>query len=185
VSGVQAFSTDTLLTLSLLGFGAYFFVLVVRGLAHYQRFRRVRPTALLTWPAPRPAHFGLLVGLGVLAAGVTFLNGYLQRPVSHVLSQAFIALYFVLTVPLLGRIQPGFYRDGVWAEGGFVPYGRIGRLAFFEKPEIVLVLLPKGGWKSAFRLLVPPQEYGAVRKVLEEMIRARVLRVEEGILGLS
>lgn len=180
-----AFSTETLLTLGLLGFGAYFFVLVVRGFARYMRFRRVRPTALLTWPGRRPAHFGLLVGLGVIAAAVTFLNAYLQRPLPHVLSQAFIALYFVLTVPLLCRIQPGLYRDGVWADGGFMPYARIGRLAFFEKPEIVLVLLPKGAWTSAFRLLVPPQEYGAVRKVLEEMIRARVLRIEEGILGLS
>ena len=182
---MRAFSNETLLTLGLLGFGAYFFVLVVRGLARYFWFRRVRPTALLTWPAPRPAHFGMLVGLGIVAAAVTFLNGYLHRPLPHVLSQAFIALYFVLTVPLMRRIQPGLYRDGVWAEAGFMPYARIGRLAFLEKPEIVLVLLPRGAWTSAFRLLVPPQEYGAVRKVLEEMIRTRVLRVDAGILGLS
>ena len=36
----------------------------------------------------------------------------------------------------------------------------------------------------AFRLPVPPEEYGAVRKVLEEKIRARVVNMEAGILGL-
>lgn len=182
---MPALPSQTLLTLALLSFGAYFSVLVIRGLAHYLRFRRARPTALITWPAPRPAHLPLLLALGVLSAAVALLNGYLQRPLHHVVSQAIMALYFVAMVPLLARIQPGFYRDGVWADGGFLPYARIGRLAFFERPEIVLVLLPRGGFGSAFRLLVPPHEYAAVRKVLEEKIRARVLRIEDGILGLS
>jgi hypothetical protein len=113
------------------------------------------------------------------------LNGGLQRPLTHVLSQAVMALYFLLMVPLLTRIRPGLYRDGVWADDGFLPYASIGRLAFFETPEIVLVLLPKGRLRGVFRLFVPPQEYAAVRKLLEEQIRARVLRVEEGILGLA
>jgi hypothetical protein len=178
-------SNERLLTLALLGFGGYFLLLMVGGVARYLRFRRVRPTALLTWSAPRPARFGLLVALGVVTPAVALLNGYLQRPLPHVLSQVVIALYFVLMVPLLARIRPGLYRDGVWAERGFLPYGKIGRLAFLEKPEIVLLLLPKGGWTSAFRLLVPPQEYAGVRKVLEEMSRARILRTDEGILGLS
>ena len=175
--------SETLLTLVLLAFGSYFSVLLVGGLARYLRFRRVQPTALINWPA-RSMHVPLLVALGLLAAGVAVLNGGLQRPVSHVLSQAVMALYFLLMVPLLASIRPGLYRDGVWAEGGFLPYASIGRLAFFETPEIVLVLLPKGGLRRVFRLFVPPQEYGAVRKLLEEQIRARVLRVESGILGL-
>jgi len=31
---------------------------------------------------------------------------------------------------------------------------------------------------------VPPDEYGAVRKVLEDRIRARAVNVEAGLLGL-
>lgn len=181
---MQKLPSETLLTFVLLAFGSYFSVLLVDGLARYRRFQRVRPTALVTWPA-RPGHLPLLLALGLLAAGVTVLNGGLHRPLSHVLSQAVMALYFLLMVPLLARIQPGLYRDGVWAERGFLPYASIGRLAFFETPEIVLVLLPKGGWRGAFRLLVPPHEYAMVRKLLEAQIRARVLRIEDGILGLA
>jgi hypothetical protein len=175
---------ETVLTVALLGFGLYFSVLMVRGLAGYLRFRRVRPTAVLTWPVKRPANFGLLVGLGVLAAAVTLLNGLMQRPLHHVFSQAVMSLYFVLMVPLSARIHLGLYRDGVWADDGFLPYGRIGRMAFRETPDIVLILLPRGSSSGSFRLPVPRDEYAAVRKLLEEKIRARVLNVESGLLGL-
>jgi hypothetical protein len=181
MSGV---SQENLLTIALLSFGLYFSVLLARGLAGYLRFCRVRPTALLTWPVKRPANFGMLIGLGVVAAGVTVLNGVLHRPLHHVFSQAIMSLYFILMVPLSARIHLGFYRDGVWADDGFLPYARIGRLAFRETPEIVLILLPRDGASGSFRLPVPRDEYGAVRKVLEEKIRAHVVNVEGGLLGL-
>ena len=158
-------------------------MLLVRGLAGYLRFRRVRPTALLTWPAPRPAHFRLLLLLGVVSAGLAVLNGYLRRPVPPRLPQGVMSLYFILMVPLSGRIHLGLYRDGVWADAGFLPWTQIGRMAFRETPEIVLILLPRTG-SASFRLPVPPAEYGAVRKILEEKVRAHVLNVEAGILGL-
>jgi hypothetical protein len=169
---------------ALLGFGIYFSVLLIRGLAGYFRFRRVRPTALLTWPVKRPPNFGILIGLGVVAGAVTLLNSLMQRPLHHVFSQAVICLYFVLMVPLSSRIHLGLYRDGVWADDGFLPYARIGRMAFRETPDIVLILLPRGGASGSFRLPVPRDEYAAVRKVLEEKIRARILNVEAGLLGL-
>lgn len=175
---------ETVLTVALLSVGVYFSVLMVRGLAGYFRFRRVRPTALLTWPVKRPANLGMLVGLGVVAAAVTVLNGLVHRPAHHIVSQAVMSLYFILMVPLSARIHLGFYRDGVWADDGFLPYARIGRLAFRETPEIVLLLLPRGRSSGLFRLPVPPDEYAAVRKVLEEKIRARIVNVEEGLLGL-
>ena len=174
---------ETILSVGLLGLGVYFAVLLVRGFAGYARFRRVWPTALLTWPIPRPHHLPWLVALGVVNVVLTVVNGLLHRPAHHVISLGLMALYFVLMVPLAARIQLGFYRDGVWADAGFLPYDRIGRLAFRETPEIVLVLLPKGG-SGSFRLPVPREEYGAVRKLLEEKIRASVVRMDEGILGL-
>jgi hypothetical protein len=150
---MQGLSHETLLTVVLLAFGSYFAVLLMGGLVRYFRFQRARRTALLTWPARPTARLPLLVALGLLAAGVAVLNGGMQRPLSHVLSQAVMASYFLLMAPLLARIQPGLYRDGVWAEGGFLPYAEIRRLAFFETPEIVLVLLPRGGWRGVFKLL--------------------------------
>jgi hypothetical protein len=176
-------SNETVLSVVLLGLGIYFSILLIRGLRGYLLFRKVRPTALLTWPVPRSGQLPFLLVLGVLAAGVTALNAYLERPLHHVLSQALMAAYFILMVPLCQSIRLGFYDEGVWADTGFLPYANIGRIAFRETPEIVLILLPRGR-SGSFRLPVPPEEYGAVRKVLEEKIRARVVNVEAGILGL-
>jgi hypothetical protein len=176
-------SNETVLTVGLVALGVYFSVLLIRGFAGYLRFQRVRPTALVTWPAPRPAHFRLLVLLGVVAAAVAALNGFMQRPFHHVLPQGLMSLYFILMVPLSGRIRLGLYRDGVWADAGFVSWTEIGRMAFRETPEIVLILLPRTG-SASFRLPVPAAEYSAVRKALEEKVRAKVLHVEAGILGL-
>ena len=176
-------SNENALSAVLLGLGVYFSVLLIRGMRGYLLFRKVRPTALLTWPVPRSAQLPFLLALGVVATGVTALNAYLDRPLHHVLSQALMAAYFIGMVPLCRRIRLGFYDEGVWADTGFLPYANIGRIAFRESPEIVLILLPRGR-SGSFRLPVPPEEYGAVRKVLEEKIRARVVNIEAGILGL-
>ncbi|HEV8254400.1 MAG TPA: hypothetical protein VGQ78_06570 [Vicinamibacteria bacterium] len=175
--------TDKVLTVALFCLAVYFSVLIVRAVAGYVLFLKVRRTPLLTWPARPPAHFPLVLVLGVVSAALAVLNASLDRPFHHVYSQGAMAFYFILLVPLSARIDPGFYGEGVWADTGFLRYGEIGRLAFREKPEIVLILLSRGGHRS-FRLAVPPDEYGAVRKVLEEKIRAREVNVEQGILGL-
>ncbi len=176
-------ATQTALTVVLAALGLYFLVLVVRAIGGYLSFLRLRPTALLTWPVRRPAHFPLLVGLGVLALGVAVLNGSLNRPLHHVASQVLIAVYFMLVVPLATRIRLGLYRDGVWADAGFLPYAEIARMAFVERREVVLVMLSRGRG-SAFRLPVPASEYGAVRKLIEEKIRSHALAVDSAILGL-
>ena len=114
---------------------------------------------------------------------MALLNTRLDRPFLHLYGQYATAAYFILMVPLSARIRLGLYRDGVWADSGFLPWGRIGRMAFREQPEIVLLLVPKGR-ATSLRLPVPREEYGAVRKVLEEKIRERAVNVEAGILGL-
>jgi hypothetical protein len=158
-------------------------VLIARGLAGYRLFLKVRPTALLTWPVRRPAHFPFLLALGAVAAALAVINSTMNRPFHHVYSQGVMAVYFMVMVPLSARIQLGLYRDGVWADAGFLPYEKIARMAFREAPEIVLVMVPRGR-SGAFRLPVPSSEYGAVRKILEDKIRARVVNVEKAILGL-
>ncbi len=174
---------ETMLTVVLGALGTYFLVLLVLGFARYSEFRRVRPTAVLIWPTPRPAHFRLLVVLGFTSVAVTVLNGLLERPLHHVLAQALMAAYFVLMVPLSATIPVGLYRDGVWADSGFLPYGQIGRISFRETPDIVLLLLPRGRSRPS-RLAIPREEYGTVRKLLEEKKREGVMNTDERILGL-
>jgi len=170
-----------MLTVVLVGIGVYFSVLLARGFAGYLRFRRMRPMAVVTWRVRRSTAFALV--LGVVSLAVAILNTSLGRPFLHLWGQYATAAYFILMVPLSTRIRLGLYRDGVWADTGFLPYARIGRMAFREGSEIVLVLLQRGAAR-AFRLAVPPEEYGAVRKVIEEKIRERVVNMEAGILGL-
>ena len=172
---------ETILTVVLAGIGVYFSVLLARDFAGYLRFRRLQPTAVLTWPVRRPIRFAL--ALGAVSLAVAIVNTSLQRPFVHLYGQYATAAYFMLMVPLSARIRLGLYRDGIWADGGFLPYARIGRMAFREGPEIVLILLQRGAAR-AFRLPVPPEEYGALRKVLEEKVRERVVNVEAGLLGL-
>jgi hypothetical protein len=93
-----------------------------------------------------------------------------------------MSLYFVLMVPLSARIHLGLYRDGVWADDGFLPSARIGRMAFRETPEIVLILLPRGRPRLLRRRCRGTSTPRSARSSREK-IRARILNVESGLLG--
>ncbi len=173
-----------LISAGLIGLGLYFFVQLARGLAGYLRFRQVWPTALLTWPTPRPAQLPWLLLMGVMGALTAGLNAWLHRPAHHVIGLALMAAYFLGLVPLARRIRLGLYRDGVWAHRGFLRWKDVSRITWLERPQIVLLLQPRHG-SASFKLPVPPEEYGTVRKVIEEKVRAGVLRLDPAILGLS
>ena len=168
----------------LIGLGVYFAVQLARGAAGYLRYRRVAPTALVSWPAPAPAQQRWLVLLGMTGAATAAFNALMQRPASHVAGLSLMAAYFLGLMPLARRIRLGLYRDGVWGHRGFLPWPQVARLAFVEAPsEIVLVLTPRDR-AAPFKLPVPPAEYGTVRKILDEKARAGMLRLEPAILGL-
>jgi len=174
---------ELFITLGLLGLGMYFSVLLVRGTAGYLKFRRLRKTAVVTWPAPPPSNLGLMQALGVTSAILAVIDIWLHRPFHHVYAQAVMTLYFVGLVPLCRGIRIGLYEGGVWADAGFLPWPAIRRMAFHETPDIVLVLLPRHGWHG-FQLPVPPGEYGAVRKFIEQKIREHELVPDKPILGI-
>jgi hypothetical protein len=172
-----------LISLGLLGLGIYFAVLLVRGLAGYLRYRRVAPTALAAWRAPRPAQLPLQIGFGVAGAVLAPVLAQQHKPVHHVLGLALMAVYFLGMVPLARRIRLGVYRDGVWAHRGFLRWEGVARYTFKEKPTIVLLLQPRRGGGS-FQLPVPADEYGTVRKLLQEKVREGVLHPDPAILGI-
>jgi hypothetical protein len=95
-----------------------------------------------------------------------------------------MTVYFLAMGPLLARIRRGVYRDGVLSDRGFVAWGCVSRLAFIEIGEIALVMIVRGR-PRAFRLSIPPGEYGAVRKAVEERMRRGELRVDPALLGLG
>jgi hypothetical protein len=172
-----------LVGLGLVGLGVYFAVQLARGIAGYLRYRRVAPTAVVTWPAPRPAQLPWLTLLGVLGAVLAVFNASMGRPFHHVVGLALMAVYFLGMVPLARRIRLGLYRDGVWAHRGFLRWGDVARIAFVEGPPIVLLLRPRHGGAS-YKLPLPGSEYGAVRKILEEKAREGALHLDPAILGI-
>ena len=156
--------------LDLFGFG--FLVANVRLLVQLIRFIRIRSSALLTWPGRRPAFYGLLLGLGaVLALLIIYQLVVLrQRPV-QVFGETMMLVYYVYFLPLSLRIGRGFYEDGIWADGGFMPYSHIGGLTWREDAQVTLVLMHRMR-QFARRLVVPHPYYGAARRLLRDKIAA-------------
>ena len=50
-------------------------------------------------------------------------------------------VYYVYALPLSLKIGRGFYEDGIWTDGGFMPYSNIGGLTWREGEQPTLVLL--------------------------------------------
>jgi hypothetical protein len=177
-------SQQQVVSVGLLGIGLYFGVQLVRGIVGYLRYRGVARSALVTWPTPRPAHLRWLTGLGVLAAVLAAVLARQHKPVHHGVALGLMSVYFLGMVPVARRIRMGLYGDGIWAHRGLLRWENVARIAFVERPQVVLLLQARRGGAS-FKLPVPADEYGAVRKLLEEKARAGVLRLEPAILGLD
>jgi hypothetical protein len=169
----------------LLLFGAGFLIADVLAIGDQVRYWRCRPTALLTWPATRPPFFALQIGIGA-ALGLLLLFNLLVRPAAaaQLFGEGMMLLYYGYVVPASTRIERGFYRDGIWTERRFVRYSKIGRLSWREGAEPVLLL----AWRrsaTASRLIVPAGCYGAVRRLLRDLIAQGSLRLADDGLRLG
>jgi hypothetical protein len=171
----------------LLLFGAAFLAANLLGVAEQVRYWRRRRAALLTWPAKRPALFQMQVGIGVVL-GVLFVFNLLLRPgaVEQTFGVGMMFVYYAGVVPLSARIERGFYRDGAWGDRRFIRYARVAALAWREEPgaDPVLLLALRNG-RSAVRLSVPGPQFGAVRRLLRDLIGGRVLHLEDAGLHLG
>ena len=146
---------------------------------------RRRPTALLTWPGRRPPFFQMQIGIGV-ALALLFLFDVFVRPsaTEQIFGVGMMCVYYAGIVPLSARIERGFYRDGVWSDRRFIRYRSIGAITWREDPEPVLLLASRAR-QSAARLAVPGHLFGAVRRVLRDLIARRELALGETGLHLG
>jgi hypothetical protein len=159
-----------LLPYVLLMFGVVFLVANIRAGVDLVRYLRRRRHALLTWPGRRPPYYGLALALGVtlgLLLMVKFV--FLDRAPWQYFGEGMMFLYYGYAVPLTARIGRGFYADGVWAETGFIPYTHIGGIAWREGEQVTLLLVSRIR-QMARPLVIPTEQYGAVRRLLRDKI---------------
>lgn len=171
--------------LFVLGLG--FLVAVVRLVLQFVRFRRLRSSALLVWPGRKPPFYGLLLGLSaILSVLIIYKLSVLHVHPVQVFGETMMLVYYGYAMPLSLRIGRGFYQEGIWADGGFVPYSRIGGLSWREGQgeQVTLVLIYR---MRAFarRLAVPHIHYGAARRLLRDKIAAQDIQFSGKPLDLG
>ena len=163
---------EALLPRVLLLLGAGFAVANARLLLQFVKFLRLRPSAVLTWPARRPPYslfFAALAGaLGLLVIVKLVIQ---QRPPVDAFGESMMLIYYGYAAPLSWRIGRGFYRDGIWADSGFLPYAEIGGLTWREDGEVTLVVISRFR-RLARRLVVPLHLYSEARRILRDHIKA-------------
>lgn len=156
------------LTTVLLALGAGFMVANTRLLLGYLRFRQRKRSAVLTWPSPKPPYYGTALALGVLLGLIVFYKLVFTH--QQAFGETMMFLYYGYLLPLSRRIGRGFYRDGIWADSGFIPYDQVGGISWREgEHSVALVVISRV--KSLARVLpVPIEHYGAARRLLRDKI---------------
>ena len=150
--------------------GVGFLVANLRLFFQLVRFLRIRSSALLTWPGTRPPYYGVFLVVGALLGLVIVCKlALLRQHPMQVFGESMMLVYYGYAQPLSLKIGRGFYEDGIWADGGFVPYSEIGGLTWREGEQVTLVLMYRMR-SLARRLVVPETCYGEARRLLRDKI---------------
>jgi hypothetical protein len=169
----------------LLGIGVFFLVVNLRLFYQLVRFMRIRSSAVLTWPGgPPPLYRLFLVVAAVLAVVIVCKLAVLRMHPRDVFGESMMLVYYSYAQPLSLKIGRGFYQDGIWSDGGFVPYSQIGGLTWREGEQLTLVLMYRMR-NFARRLVVPHSYYGAARRVLRDKIAAHDIHFTGKTLDLG
>lgn len=175
---------ETLLRAGVWFIGLYFTGQILHALWLYRAYRKIRTAPLVTWETRRhPLHL-IFVGIGTLGLGLAWLGIAQDQPLENVWAQMVTAGYFLIAAPLLEKARPGFYERGIWSSRGHLAWEGVGRLAFRDDDSLELLVVPKGRGLP-HKLELPPDEYGAVRRILRERIRKEEMRMEPAILGVG
>jgi hypothetical protein len=153
-------------------FGLGFMVANLKVLADVIRFRQRRASALLVWDAPRPQFYRWSLLLAVVL-GLLLAAKLIQRQPPHrVFGETMMLVYYGWALPMSTRISRGFYRDGVWADSGFLPWTHISAVSWKEEGAAVTLVVISRLKSIARRLDVPGNLYGQARKVLRDKVKA-------------
>lgn len=176
---------ESLLARVLFFFGIGFFVANLKIVWDLARFRVRKTSALLTWQGPKPRYYGFTLTLGAMLGVLVVFKIFVQgREPNQLLGEIMMFVYYGYAFPLSTRIARGFYRDGVWSDSGFMPWGQISAVSWKETGVITLVLISH--FRSiARRLEVPGHLYGEARRVLQDRIKAHDIHMGGAGLDLG
>ncbi len=160
--------------------GLGFLVANVRAGLELAKWARRRPSALITWPARKPAYYGLSLAIGVALGVLLLFKMFLQPRVSLALfGELMMFAYYGYAVPLTTRIARGLYSDGIWADSGFMKYTDIGGLSWKGEGLQTLVVISR--LRALARpLQVPGTALGEVRRLLREKIGDHAIQFDGG-----
>jgi hypothetical protein len=161
-------NAQPILTGILLLLGAGFLVANARLILEYLRYVKRRRAALLTWPGPRPSHYGMALAIGVVLGLVVFYKVVISG--QQAFGESMMFLYYAYLLPLSRRIGRGFYEDGIWADSTFIPYNEVGGISWREGEHAVSLIVISRLRNLARRLAVPLEHYGAARRLLRDKI---------------
>jgi hypothetical protein len=161
-------NVQPLLSGTLLVLGAGFLVANARLLIDYGRFVKRRRHALLTWRAGLPPYHGLALGIAVVLGAIVFYKVVVSG--QQAFGESMMFLYYGYLRPLSRRIGRGFYEDGIWADGSFIPYNEVGGISWREGEHSVSLIVISRLRNLARRLAVPLEHYGAARRLLRDKI---------------
>jgi hypothetical protein len=131
---------------------------------------RLRQGAVLTWRAARPPYYGLSLFIGVVFGVLVMLEVFvIRRSAGYWFFDLMMLFYYGYLTPLAARVPRGLYERGIWADGGFVPFEQVARLAWREEPAIVLTVVSRVR-QAVYHLTVPQQFYAEARRVLRDRL---------------
>jgi hypothetical protein len=181
LAGVFGWAAPRLLVL----FGIGFLFANLRLGLDLLRYQRRRRATLLVWPGQRPRFYGLNLGLGVVFAVLIVIKAFvLRRPLDQLFGESMMLLYYGYLFPLSVRIERGFYRDGVWADSGFLHWADVSAVSWKDGRPITLVLISDRRHVGR-RLEVPGPMYGEVRRLLRDRIQTQGLHIGGAGLDLG
>ena len=166
-------------------FGIGFCAANIKVTADLLRFRLRRASALLVWENPKPRYYGFAIALGiVLGMLVAFKLFILGNPLNQLFGEVMMFVYYGYAFPMSTRITRGFYREGVWSDGGFMPWGKIAAVSWREGSVVTLVLIPHFR-HVAKSLQVPGRFYGEARRLLQDKVTAHDIHLGGAGLDLG
>src|SRR5215213_1814178 len=102
--------SPTLLALVLYLLGAGFLLVNLHQFFQYFRYTRLKKTAILTWPPPRPPLFRLFLWVGaVLAILIFYKLAVLRLHPKFVFGETMMLVYYVYAMPMAQKIRRGLY----------------------------------------------------------------------------